>query len=1034
MRTISDFSVKHPVTVVMAISAVLLLGYISFDRLGIDLLPDLNSPKLFVEMKAGEAPPEEMEKNYAGPIETAASTLKGVTDVSSAIRVGSAQVTVEYKWDADMDEAFLDLQKSVTDLAQRFDEDEIEVTITQHDPNSEPVMTIAFMHPEIDDLDELRKVAENYLRSELSRMEGIAGVEISGDEEKEVIIETDGYLLDAYGLTAEEVANKIDSYNRTASGGSITEMGLEYTIKGISVYETLDDFGNIILAWKSAGEETGSQSAAVSSASNLQDEKVPVYLKDVARIRFANKDPESIVMYNGRRCLGLSIYKEMKFNTVEASKTLKESLDVIRKALPGYELVIINDQGRFITASIDEVKQSALIGILLAVLILYVFLRRIGTTIIVSVSIPISIVATFNLMYFNGLSLNIMTLGGLALGAGMLVDNAIVVMENIIRNIEEGMDLSEASIAGTSQVSGAITASTVTTIVVFLPIVYIHGASGELFKDQAWTVTFSLLSSLAVAIFVMPMMASRFLKRLPAGTVSRSIRFPWYGKAIEKVLDNRWRVIGAAALLVAGSAVLIPHVGSEFLPKTAMNEFTVKISLPEGTELERTAGTVAGIENIARGILGDDLETIYSLVGPATGMSGGEESIFQDENTASIKIVLKKEHAIGSEKLVSDLGAAISAIPDLESEFVQDETALLATLGTDSAPVVVEIRGEDLETLEQIASGVKERLLSIGDLYNVETSLERGRPEVDVVIDRLNAGMRDIGVTSISSQVSNLLSGRQAGQWDYDGEKKDITIRTPETALGNLDDLVLASSGGKVRLGEIAGIRQGYAPREINRINQVRTAIVTAGQKKGRPFDHMIKDVRASLAGIDLPADYRLVITGEEEKRKSEFEDLRFALILSIVLVYMVMAAQFESLIHPFAILLTIPFAGVGAVLIFFILGRTLNIMAYIGIIMLAGIAVNNAILLVDAINGLRKEGVAKREAIVEAGNRRIRPILMTSATTILALLPLTFGIGEGAALRSPMALAVMGGLVTSTILTLFVIPCIYHVLDRAGQ
>ena len=1032
MRTISDFSVKHPVAIVMAISAVLLLGYISFGRLGIDLFPDLNSPMLFVEMKAGETPPEEMEKNYVEQIESVANRLRGVTGVSSAIRVGSARVTVTYKWDTDMDEAFLDLQKSVTDFAQNSDIGEI--TITQHDPNSEPVMKIAFMHPEIEDLDELRKVAENYLRSELSRVEGIAGVEISGVEEKEVVVETDGYLLEAYGLTAEDVSGKIESYNQTVSGGSIVEMGLEYTIKGIGVYESLDDFGNIILSWRAAGDQEGSGAVSGAAVSTEDGEKVPVYLKDVARIRFVNKDPESIVMYNGRRCLGLSVYKEMKFNTVEASRTLRESLGVIGKALPGYELVVIQDQGRFITTSIDEVKQSALIGILLAVLILYVFLRRIGTTVIVSVSIPISIVATFNLMYFNGLSLNIMTLGGLALGAGMLVDNAIVVIENIIRNVEDGMDLSEAAISGTSQVSGAITASTITTIVVFLPIVYIHGASGELFKDQAWTVAFSLLSSLAVAVFVMPMMASRFLRKQPAAAVSRSIRFPWYGRILERVLRHRWKVIGATALLVAGSALLIPLVGSEFLPKTAMNEFTIRIRLPEGTELERTADTVAGIEDIARDILGDALETTYSVVGPTTGMSAGEESIFQDENTASIKIVLKKDNPFGSERIVSLLGSAISAIPDIEAEFIQDETALLASLGGDSAPIVVEIRGEELETLEQLASRVKEKLLEIGDLYNVETSLENGRPEVDIVIDRLSAGMRDLGVTSVGRQVSDLLAGRQAGQWDYEGEKKDITIKTPKTALGDLGNLVLDSGSGKLRLGEIAVIKHGCAPREINRNNRIRTAIVTAGKTKGRPFDHVIKDVRASLESIDLPPDYRFVITGEEEKRKAEFDDLRFALILSIVLVYMVMAAQFESLVHPFAILLSIPLAGVGAVLIFFILGRTLNIMAYIGIIMLVGIAVNDSIILIDAINNLRRAGVAKKEAIIEAGKRRIRPIIMTSATTILALLPLSIGLGEGAALRSPMALAVIGGLVTSTILTLFVIPCIYHVLDRAGE
>ena len=810
-------------------------------------------------------------------------------------------------------------------------------------------------------------------------------------------------------------------------GGSITEMGLRYLIKGISVFESIEDIENIVLTWRDPQQEEGLAMAETPSS----EDRVPVYLKDVATVDFRNKDPRSVVNYNGRRCLGLSIYKEMKFNTVQASNALHEMVGTLRKALPGYELVIIQDQGAYITGAINEVKQTALIGIFLAILILYVFLRRLGTTAIVSIAIPISVVSTFNLMYFNGLTLNIMTLGGLALGAGMLVDNAIVVLENIIRNIESGMTLREASITGTAQVSGAITASTITTIVVFLPIVYLHGASGELFKDQAWTVAFSLISSLVVAVLVIPMLCNKFLKANPRPNENKSIRFKWYGNLLRSALGHRWLVIGAAAVLVAVSIFLLPVVGSEFIPRSGMNEFSIRLSLPEGTELERTRGTVRGVENIIDQFLGNNVKTVFSTIGPVTGMSGGSESIFQDENTASIKIILNEENDLDYETIIAGLGREIASLPDIESEFIQDQTALLATLGTDSAPVVIEIEGDEIDILESLTGSVKERLLQIDDLYNIETSMEKGRPEVEVVVDRLRAGMNNIGVTSVSSQLDGLLSGKDAGYWDHGGEKKDITIRTPEIGLSELASIALDNGAGKIRLSEIADIKFGYAPKEINRRNQARTGIVTAHQRKGRPFNHLIKEIRSSIAGIDLPSDYKIDITGEEEKRESEFSDLKFALILSIVLVYMVMAAQFESLVHPFSILLTIPLAGVGAVLIFFFLGKTFNIMAYIGMIMLVGIAVNDSIILVDAINRLRREGVAGREAIIEAGKRRIRPIVMTSATTILALLPMTIGFGEGAALRSPMALAVIGGLITSTILTLIVIPCVYSVLDR---
>ncbi|MDW7679965.1 MAG: efflux RND transporter permease subunit, partial [bacterium] len=484
MRKLTEFSVRYPVTILMMVLAVILLGYISFQKLGIDLFPDLNNPKIFVEIKSGERPPEEIEKQFVESMESLAIRQKKVIQVSSVTRVGSAQLTVEYSWDADMDEAFLDLQKSLTSFSQNADIDEL--TITQHDPNAAPVMLLGLSHSQIDDMDDLRRIAENYLRNELVRLEGIAEVELLGKEEKEVVVETNQYLLEAYNLTSSIVASRIQSYNRNASGGSIVEMGKKYVIKGVGEFQSLENIGEVIVAYKQPESLIPTQSESLT-------ERVPVYLKDVANIHFENKDPENIVRVNQKRCLGLAVYKETRFNTVKAVNELQSALVNLRKALPGYELMIIQNQGEFISNAIKEVRQTLLIGVLLAVVVLFVFLRRIGTTFIISLAIPISVIATFNLMYFKGLTLNIMTLGGLALGAGMLVDNAIVVMENIFRNLESGMSLKEAAIQGAAQVGGAITASTITTIVVFLPIVYLHGAAGELFKDQAWTVAFSLL-------------------------------------------------------------------------------------------------------------------------------------------------------------------------------------------------------------------------------------------------------------------------------------------------------------------------------------------------------------------------------------------------------------------------------------------------------------------------------------------------------------------------------------------------------------
>ena len=1023
MKKLTQFSVNYPVTILMMVSAVLLLGYISFSKLGIDLFPDLNNPRIFVELKIGERPPEEIEKQFVERIESLAIRQKKVINVSSITRVGSAQITVEYSWNADMDEAFLDLQKTLTSFNQNTEIDEL--LITQHDPNAVPVMLLGLSHPQIDDMDELRRVAENYLRNELIRLEGIAEVELLGKEEKEVVIETNNYLLEAYNLSPATIATRIRNYNRNASGGSIVEMGKKYIIKGIGEFQSISDIGNIIVTY------TQPQSIETTTQQLPTTERIPIYLKNVAKISFSNKDPENIVRINQKRCMALAIYKETRFNTVKASEDLLKALTDLRKALPGYELTVIQNQGEFITDAIDEVKQSALIGIVLAIIILYVFLRRIGVTAIISIAIPISIVATFNLMYFNGLTLNIMTLGGLALGAGMLVDNAIVVMENIFRNMESGLSLKEASIQGTAQVGGAITAATITTIVVFLPIVFLHGAAGELFKDQAWTVAFSLISSLVVAILVIPMLSTRFLRTTTPIKISRSIQFAGYGRFLSTLLDRKWIVILFSMAAIAIAIFLIPIVGSEFIPNTESSQFSIDLTLPEGTELRRTEDTVDNIEKIIRELVGDEIKTIYSKIGPSVQITGDQGSIFEDENTATMKIILNENHSTSSDKIINRIAAILNDIPDLETRFVQEQTALQTILGTESAPIVVEVKGDDLNVIQELAEQVKQQIQTMPELFNFESSFDEGRPEVNVVLDRVKAGIYNISIDNLSSQLQDQLLGRNAGQWENEGELQDITIKLPYLSVGQLEDITIESGDQKRQLGELADIRMSIAPKEINRRNQARIAKVTAHLSSDKPFDHVVQEIEKRVDKIDFPPDYQYQITGKEKLRKEAFLNLRFALLLSIVLVYMVLASQFESLVHPFTILVTIPLAGVGAIFTFFLLGKTLNIMAYIGVIMLAGIAVNNSIILVDAINQLRRDGLPLKEAIIEAGQRRIRPIIMTSLTTILALLPLTLGFGKGAALRSPMALAVIGGLITSTTLSLMVIPCVYMVLDK---
>jgi HAE1 family hydrophobic/amphiphilic exporter-1 len=1028
MNRIAQFAVKYPVTILMLVLGIVLLGFISLGKLGTDLFPNLNNPKIYIELAAGEKPPEEIEKNFVDQIESLCMRQGDVIRVSSVTQVGLAQITVEYTWNKDMDEAFLDLQKALSAYSQNTNIQEF--NISQYDPNAAPVMIVALKNKEISDMDELRKVAENYIRNELVRIEGIADVKLTGQEESEVVVETSKYLLESFGLTSDAVAAQIANYNKNVSGGSIVDLGLKYTVKGVSVLENLNDLKNIIVGFKQVATQTGTN--ASQSTASVSNDKVPVYLRDVASVSYKNKDPENIVTLNGERCIGLSIYKEPKYNTVEAVKNLNEALTTLTKALPGYEFHVIKDQGKYIDNAIKEVKNSGLFGILLAVLVLYVFLRRIGTTMVISVAIPISIIATFNLMYFNHLTLNIMTLGGLALGAGRLVDDAIVVLENITRNRDEGMSLRDAAIIGTSQVGGAITASTITTIVVFLPIVYLRGASGEMFKDQAWTVAFALISSLFVAMLVIPMLVNTLFRDRKGKSVQLSspMQFRWYPKFLSKVLEKRMLVIIIAVALMGMTALLIPKLGSEFMPKAASAEFTLGLKLPEGTSLARTESTIRKIESIIKELLGDKIMMIYS-------QSGGEKSTTtqatvtsKNENYANIKVFLKKEYAAITDEAIKSVESYLKTIPDMEVSFSQEESALQTSLGTSEAPFVLEVKGKDYSEIEKIINESKAILLNNAGLYNITTSIDEGTPEVEVSVDRFKTSYYNVTVDNVINQIKSFLLGASAGTMEKEGEMKDITIKLGELSLHQLEDLLITAGSVKVPLSSLAAIKTVISPREITRQDQSQTCYIYAMVNKSRPFDQVVMNARESLKSVPLPANYKIDITGEELKRKESMSNLTFALILSIILVFMVLASEFESIIQPFVILLTIPLAAVGTILTFILLGKTLNMMAYIGIIMLCGIVVSNAIILIDRINQLRENGLSKKDSIVTAGSQRIRPILMTSLTTIFALLPLTLGIGESASLRSPMALAVIGGMVTSTILTLIVIPCVYWIFD----
>lgn len=1042
MKKIVSLAVSYPVSILMMVLAVILLGFISFGKLGIELVPELKNPTLFVELKVGIKPPSEVEKQFIESIESIAIRQNGAVEVSSISQTGYGRVTVQYDWSKDMDEAFLDLQKSLSSFSLNDEIDEF--AISQFDPNAAPIMILGIYNPASNDTEALRHIAENNFRNEFIKLPGIAEVRLSGEQEKEVVLETDPDLLASVGLTVNDLVTKIQNYNRSVSGGFIEELGRKYVIKGLGIIEKPEDLGDLVVGYSTkknavANPEGPAVSSTAASVSNISSsDQVPVLLREVATIKILDKEASSIVRVNQQRSIGMSIYKETNYNTVNAVNELMGSLERLKTTVPGYEFVIIQNQGRFIQGAIDEVKESGLYGILFAVFVLFLFLRRIGSTLIISIVIPISIIATFNLMYFNGLTLNVMTLGGLALSAGMLVDIAIVVVENIFRKREEGLSVVDAAIEGTSEVSGAITASTLTCIVVFLPIVYLQGPSGELFKDQAWTVAFSQFASLFVAILVIPMLFAQFFRKDKVFARERKVfsdekhfRFKRYRAVLEKVLNHKTAWIVTSFVMILGTALLLPVIGSEYMPQSDTRAISVDITLMNGTPLARTSSTVGQIENQLQQLFEGQLDKIYSHIGPQESQSGIKNENVYNENKATVKLIFREDIELDIAPVTAKLSAYFEALPGIEATFSNDESALYAVMGDDEMPLVVEVSGSDFQKLKPLSDSIMALMAANKDVYDPVSNLEEGVPQIHVDVDKYRAGIFNLSIDDIIVQIKDQLEGKNAGTIERGGEMQDIKIKVPEVTLAGLQNLKIKSGQREFPLSEIARTEVEYASNSIHRRNQTRTVSIGARVNPDEPYDKVVKSIQNSLSKLSVPPQYKIKVAGQEIRRQESVENLTFALILSIVLVYMVLASQFESLLHPFTILLTIPFAVVGAILAFFVLGMPLNMMGYIGIILLGGIAVNNSIMIVDCINQNKENGMPLREAILDAAERRLRPIMMTTMTTILGLLPLTLGFGESAALRAPIAIAVIGGMVTSTLLTLIIIPCYYETIEN---
>ena len=998
MQKLVAAALKYPVTILMLFVGILLLGIIALDRLPTNLFPDIAYPRITTVVDTDGLSPEEVERRISRPLERSIATLRDVREVRSISRADQSVVMTDFDWDTDLDYAFLDVKKAVGDLR----EETVSTSIFRFDPNALPIMTLAVVGES--DLVELRQLAEKTLKPSLERVDGVAQVEISGGLQSEVDIEVDPQLLLAYGVDFNSLPQSIKNANINASGGWIEDRNRRYVVRALGEYEDLSDIATTVVGYQG---------------------NVPVTLADIAsRIEVVARNRKSVVRINGEPAVGLALYKEPDANTVLTVRRVEEEIKLLAQDSRGrYAIKVAYDQSMFINAAIREVKSAAMWGIFWAVLVLLLFLRRLVPTMIIFVAIPLSIVATFNLMYFSGLSLNIMTLGGLALGAGMLVDNAIVVLENIFRRQQMGEDRRTAAERGTAEIAGAVISSTLTTVVVFFPIVYVHGFTGLLFREQALTVCFSLLASLVAAMLLIPVLAAKYLRASQARPTGGSR----YKRALRVVLHpiGQIAVIGIVVAATAWALVVLPKIPRELVPEADQGQFVARLTMPLGSSLQVTDQAVHRLEGRLAGF-GDAIDVFYTRVGESEETARRAQEVMAGPHLAEISVTLAspESRTITTADVVDRLEAERQQIYGADVEYLLQQNSIESFISSDEAPITIEVRGDNLEALARQADEIEARLRHAGGFVNIHSNLSNGFPVADILPDKALLADMGLDTEKVAAAVRSQLSETPTSTFQDEEVEKDLILTVSKAT----DDIVLAlramrialPGGRTVRLGDIAEVELHPGPREILRRDGDRTVAVSASLR-GITLSEGVRRAEEALAGAPFFAS----ITGEEARRAESFASLRFALILALVLVYMVMASLFESLLHPFIVMTTAPLAIVGVIGAFVLTGETMNMMAYIGIVMLAGIVVNNAIVLVDAINRQR-ETDDLFEAVLEASRRRLRPILMTSLTTIMALLPMALGVGEGAELRAPMAIAVIGGMVSSTFLTLIFVPVVY--------
>lgn len=1016
-EALATLAVRRPVAITVLAVAVALIGYLAWQRLPVDLLPDLQSPTVAVSVTSGDRPPTEMERLYGEQLEQRLFTVSGIREISQVARTGKLIATVVFNWDADIEIGLIEVQKAIGPMAADPAVDE--VIVRQFDPRQSPVLMYGLIAPGgAPDLAELRRLARRQVAPGLEQLPGVAEAWVTGGRDKEVRVQLDRYRLEAFNVTLAQVEQRLAAENVDLSAGTIEQGSEVFLVRGLSRYRTPADVERVVVRYVS-GENGARQ---------------PIRISDLGTVNLVDQEHDHVVRVNGIEGVGLAIYKEAGANTVEVSRVVRGAITGLAEDLPNVELHEIHDDAALVVDAMDDLQFAAGIGVVLAIIVLALFLRSAGVTLVIAASVPVSIFAALFLMRFGGYTLNILTMAGLALGAGMLVDNAIVVVESIYRKLSEGYDGPTAAAKGTGQVAGAITASTLTSCVVFLPVLFVEGLAARLIEGIAFTVVASLMASLAVAIFLIPALAGWFM---PASHADEAT-LPRYRKAAESIVTNLLRRPGITVLVAAIIAGLcgwgLARLGTELLPTVDPRQFSVRVIGPSGQRVESTTRVVEGIEALLDQATGGRLTALLSEVGRLPEDSRIVRTELSEENTARLTVRVGQGGPSGRQ-LADRLAPALSEFEGTNVTWEVGSSALASALGTSGPPISVEISGQALPDLRRGANQIKTRLAKLPELWNVRSSFEGGPPELRIELNRAMADGIGVDLAMLARVLEANIDGREVTKLTTGDEERPISLRVDSPSIEDLPGVTFFTpQGRKVAVGEVTHFVETEGAREIFRRDQRRTAIVSAQIADGASYPDAIAAVTAALANVQMIPGLTAQLRGEEAERVRTFGELQLAGILALVLVLMVLAGSFESLLHPITVLAAIPLSLIGVAAILIPLGAPLGVMSMMGLIVLAGVAVNDAVLLLSTARQLIDDGIERTEALARAAGLRLRPIIMTTLTTMLVMLPLVFGSGEGAALRAPMAVTIIGGIMASTIGSLLVLPCLYLLLDRLQE